>query len=225
MELKPVSQCGRICHTILGLFIIIMTSVTFSSTWWIVYFWDCVGNDQYYYLRLDDGLCYADSNGEEDNFEDCISWEDLEDNEFVSSEAQDDAGAYISADGLCKACLSFGVFLFVAIALQFVPQVREFKFGRHIIAAALGFTGILLLAAFSSTSNTYYTDVDNYLENDRCASYATSMYSGYACAVVAFILCFSTAASLLFPCCTCIGTTEEDPGKQSEGATANPITN
>ena len=218
MELKAISQCGRICHAILGLVMLIFAAVSFSATWWIMYFWDCVGDDQYYYLVLEEGYCFATEDGTDD-FDDCTSWEDIADEDL--GDASDDAQLYIDANGLCKAGLAFVVIAFVLMCARFVPAVEKIQPLRYVIVALCGLSALLFVAAIGSASDNYYTDQENYAGYDLCSNYANSAYVGYFSAIVVLILAISTAMSVLFPCCSCID--HNPPASESQKAIPNLV--
>ena len=179
-------------------------------------------DDAAYYLILDKGLCYDTKTGQEGTYDDCASWEDLTDSDGDYGE---DAQKYIDANGLCKTGLSFAVFAFIALLLQFLPALSKFSFVRYIIGAVFAFIAILFVAAMGTASNTVYTDQDNYGPDAYCSSSASSMYSGYACAVIALILAGSTAFAVVFPCCNCVdrNPASNDNVPVDAAATANPI--
>ena len=66
---EPITLCGNIFLLTLGGIMVICTAVSFSSNWWIIYFMDCVATDsQYFYLRLDDGVCHDTTKNENDDY-------------------------------------------------------------------------------------------------------------------------------------------------------------
>jgi hypothetical protein len=238
MTLKDISFCGHICHVILGLVMVIFASLTFSTNWWIVYFWDCLNDDFAYYIVLDEGLCEDSDQGQEGDYDNCVSWKDIADNDFLdSSDAQDDAQGYIDTNAICKTALSFVVILFCVLVLQLIPFISKLNFIRYIEAGVLVFCCILFMAAIGNSSNNYFTDVDNYY-HEYCNSYATTPYTGYVSAIVCILFTGITAMSVLFPCCGCVDRTSDNNdqpmGSSSQArpapraneeqfATANPI--
>ena len=63
--MRYVSTAGYVCQAIMGIFLVILTSLTVSTNWWIVYFWDCLNDeDAAIYILLVKGICIDPDEGQ-----------------------------------------------------------------------------------------------------------------------------------------------------------------
>lgn len=203
--MKNLSPCGKICFVITALVLIILSSVSFGAIFWSVSFRKCFGTetDFYYSMHLYEGFCF-DTTETTSDFDTCTSWEDMESNSLLPSEAQDDAGAYIDTSGLCKTALTFScVLLLLMVCNFFVPEkiLRFVRFGQVGVAA---FVTLMFVAAIAMGSGTYYTDLANYGDLDVfCSSGATFPNAGWVSVLLGVIVGGSTVLALLIPSCGC----------------------
>lgn len=210
MPLKPISACGRMCFIFVGLFMAICGIVAVSGVYWSVWFWDCgavVQTDGYYYLIVDQGLCFDSDNDATDDYGYCTSWNTLADNS--SGDASSDADAYNNAKGLGGTATTFAfIFTIVTLLTTFVPEgVRGWL--RYAQIALLGLCTLFILIVMSSLSNTYYTNVDNYgAFYDNCDSNATFPNAGGTFVFIGFFTGLVATFCVYAPCGSCLGDEE-----------------
>jgi hypothetical protein len=226
MELKPISRNGHFCEACIGLTMLICSSVVAGSTWWALYFWDCPGIDIAYYLVLKDGYCVDADEGKSEDYDDCTSWEDIQDL-TTDSEVEDGAQAFIDSLGLSEAAIAFSLFFLIAAILPLIPAVAKFKNIIRFVSVGLGaLCFFMFVGALGAASDNWFTDVENYYEYDVCGSYATFGFTGFWFALIGVIVALVSVATLLFPCCCCVGSAEDDAAlsaNKSDSTQANPV--
>jgi len=211
MPLKSLSICGNNCFTFLTLLIIILTSISITTTYWFVGFGDCQVNDNYYFINLSDGLCYSNSNQENDAS--CTSWNDLTNNNINGNTAESSAHDYITAKSLGITSLVFGIILFILIIIHRFINITSIGLNTTIRTIELIISvliSILLCILLIITSNTYYTNPTKYGFDSICDSELSIPFTGWFCTFISFIVIISIGIGLYAPCCGCQGENDED---------------
>jgi hypothetical protein len=211
-QLKPVSNFGRSCISCLGVLIVAAAAAGFTSLWWVVWFWDCVpngtvGEDNYFSLYLEDGLCFSYTSKTEAEF--CNSWEYMQDFEGVGQEGNDDAGNYISAYGLVAAILAFATAFVVATLASFFFFLKQSVILRWFQIGTMGLVTLLFIGTLGIASNTFYTDLQSYdvagsNYYDSCDSNLTTFGPGWVAILIGFFLALATLFFIAFPCWKCV---------------------
>lgn len=193
-----------LCHfqTVLGSIVFALAIIGFSTTWWYVYYDDCIfGGDASRSLNLKLGICT-------DGDDDCTSWHDI-DNEDDGGDSLD----YISAYGLCVTSAVFAAFFVIGTCAGFVPAVKNGRVQpvlRIVLIILMVLVAIFLISAMSSTQDTWYTDSDNYgFLAAACETQRSGVSIGWIAALIATILAFITFFVAIIPCCICAEKTEQ----------------
>lgn len=210
----------------MGIVLIIVSSLIVSSTWWVVYFWDCPTLNEEtsvaYYMVLKRGLCIDPDQGQENNFEDCVEWADVKDS-TSDEEVKDGAQAYIDALHLGESATAFVVLFFGLSLLSLIPVLRKWNILRFAALASVVIAFFMYIGALGAASNTWFTDLSNYPYADAaCGSKASFGYVGYVSAFIGLIVSIIAALVLLFPCCCCIESSTAAASEQS-GHMQEPI--
>lgn len=205
-ELKPVSKPGWFFFAFCHLVLIVMSSLTFSAVWWSVGFWDCVGEDYFYSIYLDDGFCFSNDGTLVDwHDEICVSWDDAQGYE-------DAADAYEGANGLTITAMVFLIFSFVAVVIllllpSLLPEkaVPVIRYGSLALIAVSAFFMMLSLATASSTD---LTDLDNAIYSslsDICTSNGTIPNVGWVFALLVMLIAPCMGMCMWQPLNCCAG--------------------
>ena len=230
-SLKPVSSAGHACEVCFGVVLIVACSVVVSTTWWVVYFWDCPSIDDdssvALYMVLKQGFCMDPEQGQQNNFEDCQQWRDVKD-QADDEDIRDGAQAYIDARNLGNAAMAFSVAFCVVSLLALIPALRKWNLLRYISAILAILVCFMFVGALGAASNTWFTDSSNYpYLHEFCGSEASFPYSGFGGAVVGMGMPGSVvgkvALTLICPCCCCADTPETASMLQEPIHQQNPV--
>ena len=207
MAMKPISPCGEGCFTCMIITIMVFCIVTFSGTFWLVGFWDCPANSNYYYIQLSQ-FCYDNSGNQNDDFVSCSAWTTIADD--TSGDESTDADAYHSAHGLGVTAfvVAFAGVVFQGVSRCTAEETSKIRL-RYLTIVSAAITGLFLFVILAQDSSSWYTDVDNYGLTSVCDSNMTIPVGGWICCFAGFIMCCFLAFALMFPMCSCAG--EESP--------------
>ena len=201
--------------------------ITFSSTFWLVGFWYCYGQDTYYYIQLAQ-FCTANSGNENDDFTECFAWTTLADD--TTGSASTDALAYHSGHGLAVTAFVFAFFCNVTLMgnLYCITDV-DIKLKVRYLTALLGLiAGFFLFVVIAQDSSSYYTDADNYGNQSECGSHYSIPGASWAFCFVGVCFAGATVLGLMFPYCGCAGEERDmkanlvDPNMNSSGNAQQP---
>ena len=203
IKFRPFSICGKVTFLSLGLWLFMLSIISFQSVWWSVNFTKC--NDPisstYYYLLLDDGLCVDSKQGQISNYDSCSTWQTI--SRDAGGSAAADASKYIHTEGLCISTLVFSLFCSFIVVSDILSKHMPLILHRSILIGFLSLVGLMFFAALCNSSQSYWTQVDNYSLNDSCSE----SYSGPAIGWVAVLFGFFTSLVglflALFPCAQC----------------------
>ena len=192
---KKMSDCGHACQVIFGVVIMILIIISFSTTWWLLYWDDCdFDDDASISLNLHLGACL-------DGMDDCTSWKDLD------RDDNGDSDLYIAAHGICITALVFCVLSIVVTCGAFIPAIQKANCSNYlsyVLMVLLFICSIFLIGALASTSDTYYTDTDNFpIYGNFCESKRSTVSIGWVAALIAVILAYVAILVAACPCCIC----------------------
>jgi hypothetical protein len=208
-QLPPLSQCGNHCMCCMAAFIMIFSIVTFSSTFWLVGYWDCVGNSAYFYIQLAQ-YCYDNSGNTNDDFISCSAWTTIADD--TSGSESSDAMAYHNGHGLAVTAFVFGFFCNVSLLLGLYglsdPDLKNKV--RYLTALLAAIAGFFLFVVIAQDSSSWFTDVENNsFYYNTCSSNMSVPSGGYVGAFMGVAFAVAVAAGLMFPSCGCAGADSE----------------
>jgi hypothetical protein len=213
MALKKLSDCGHICLVILGSVVLILTIISFSVTWWYLYWDDCsFFDDASVSLNLKLGLCT-------DGMSDCTAWDDLD----IGAD-EEDTDAYVAAHGICVTALVFTVLFLVFTCTAFIPAVKESAavgYLRFVLIFIMLLVSVFLISAMASTTDTWYTDSNNYAIETFCGESRSSVSIGWLCALFSALFSLLTAFIAVCPCCQCVDRTSDGMGDNFVSAGAH----
>ena len=177
--------------------------VSFSATWWVVYFWDCqvqIG-EAYYYIYLDTGICYSSDQNKSGDFEQCRNWNKV-DGSIFEKDPRKAAALYQASDACCIAAtvLALGFVIF-ALVLMFEPN---FRYGRNIQVGLTAAIALLLAASLAISTDTDFIRPDMYLNDAYCRSTYSFPQTGYFSSAIGALLAVVVGLVVLFPFGICI---------------------
>lgn len=200
--LQPLTTCGNNCLCCMSIFLMIFCIVTFTSTFYLVGFWDCPANSNYYYIQLAQ-LCYDNSGTANDDFTSCDAWTTLADNSSGAESA--DATAYHNGHGLAVTAFIFAFFCNVSllggIYLFSDPDVKNKT--RYLTALLGAIAGFFLFVVIAQDTSTWYTNASNYYFDTICSSNMVVPSSGWVACFVGMVMSVAFAIGILFPYCGC----------------------
>ncbi len=188
-KVKPLSLFGKLAFVVLGLWLFMMSVIGFNSLWWVVSFSDCADPiiDTYYYLYLSQGLCVDSKENQISNYDDCRKWNTVAD-ETTSDEGADDASKYNDARNLCIAAMVFSIlFIFTSgasIISKNFPVVPQ-RLVMGVLDLLIIFT---LVSAIGVSTQTYFTDVNNYFVEDACSEVYSGPTIGWVATFCGFVV-------------------------------------
>lgn len=220
LELKELNTNGKISVSVLVFFELIFACVATYTPWWQLWFTDCVGSDQYYWIVFDDGLCETSSSSDAPSDGTCGQWNDYSDAGGDMGDAADD---FISSRKLMVTIITFTTILLLASATNFfIPKAFD-KISRMAQAAFYLLSCLFVIVIFGITNNNWFYDADNYSASIACSSQLTALDGGYACGILLLFFLAGSSALVVGACgknccgCQCIVEDEE-----TARLTANP---
>lgn len=208
MESKPLSLCGNNCFLFLALLIVVFTSISISNTFWFVGFGECQINDNYIFINLNDGLCYSNSNNENDAS--CTSWNTIKD-QNLNNDSVTSAKDYITSHSLAITSLVFGIVLFISIIFRRFStnlSIQVYLRAVEIILSVL--IAVLLCCILAISSHTYYTNPKNYGFDSICGDELSIPFIGWFFVFASFLIALGIGGGLYAPCCGCQSDSDEE---------------
>jgi hypothetical protein len=205
-QLKPISQCGQGCVLILVSIQIIFCIVGSTASFWELGFEGCNAGDigssgVYVYLLLNQGLCLDSNSDKTSGYDDCTAWDNINANDDTADE---DAQKYIDTYGLCVSALVFAIVLLFVTGASYHQIQTEYT---NMLRYTQIFLGVLVVAltagAVGGTSETFYTDEENYPYYLACDNHYTTPTAGWIMIFFCVWVGGGTVGALLFPCGRC----------------------
>lgn len=170
------------------------------------------------WLKPSKGICLHGS-----GFDECHGW----DSDFVQENGSDNWEK--SADGDYKP--SFGVFVAVIAVAGFMflfclvaSSYARFRnpYSQYFSVLAAFFVCCLALGASSRTTDTFFTDPDNY-NNGNCDEVESYAASGYITGNICWILGLAIIIMTVFPFCKCLLGAVDDAVDHAEKVVAGNL--
>eukprot|EP00603_Paraphysomonas_imperforata_P013122 CAMPEP_0114474426 /NCGR_PEP_ID=MMETSP0104-20121206/13563_1 /TAXON_ID=37642 ORGANISM="Paraphysomonas imperforata, Strain PA2" /NCGR_SAMPLE_ID=MMETSP0104 /ASSEMBLY_ACC=CAM_ASM_000202 /LENGTH=204 /DNA_ID=CAMNT_0001648785 /DNA_START=62 /DNA_END=676 /DNA_ORIENTATION=+ len=202
-----------------------MASVAFTGVWWSIGFWDCVGNDFFYSIILDEGICF----GSDGNIAD---WQDDNCVEFDSSAFDafsEDGDTYEAANGLVQTAMSLLIISLLVTVAQFFPLPDTIKKVLRLGSLALAaLSTLFFFIPIVSASNTDVTDVDNdaySLLRAQCSSNGTIPNGAWVMCLLAMLITPCMGFCMYKPLKQCAGEASDTETTLIEARTSTSTTN
>lgn len=198
---KPISTCGEVTFAILFVLELVFVSIAANTTWWQVWFWDCIGDSAYFFMVMNDGICNDEDKDTSSDWDDCHDWDDVK----WDSDAEDAADDFISANDMFSTFLAFSVILIVLCGVSLFINERQLNILR-VFAAVMSFLSfIFVVVVFSITNDSYFYDLGNYGDReDDCNSNVTLPGVGYFFGILLLPFSLGSTFALIYPCCGCV---------------------